>query len=103
MRKKLDPEQSQKKRIRRLKIIKNGLECGHIKSFEELYSIMPQTDMYQNLSMGYGTLLQKSKDPRKFTYNDITYFAVLFGIKYKIMDDFVWNIIKAKSKSKIFQ
>ena len=90
-------------RKNRLNSIKNELEAGKVHSFEQIFAIISETRMSMELGISFYTLRKKVNDPGEFTVNEMMQLAALFGVKYDIIASFIWDRIKAKSKSKIFR
>ena len=93
----------QKRRTNRLNSIKNGIESGTIKEFEQMFAIMSETRMCTELGISFYAFRNKWKDPTEFTIKEIMRFAALLGVKYDTMSDFIIHKVKVNSKSSIFR
>ena len=91
------------KRRNRLNSIKNELEAGRISSFDQIFAIISETRMSVELGISFYTFRKKVNDPGEFTVNEMMRLAALFGVKYDVISAFIWDRIKAKSKSRIFR
>ncbi|MBN9385638.1 MAG: hypothetical protein J0H74_33095 [Chitinophagaceae bacterium] len=90
------------KRRNRLNSIKNELEAGRITSFEQIFAIMSETSISTEMGISFYAFRKKVHDAGEFTLNEVMRLAVLFGVKYDVMADFLRDRIKTKSKSRIF-
>lgn len=90
-------------RRNRLNSIKNELEGGRITNFDQIFAIIPETRMSIELGISFYAFRRKVSDPGEFTLNELMRFAALFGVKFDIISVFIWDLIKKKSKSKIFR
>ena len=63
------------KRHNRLRSIKNELESGHIKSFDQIFAIISETQLSILLESPFYTFRKKHLDPREFTINDVMCMA----------------------------
>ncbi len=93
----------QKRRANRLNSIKNGIEGGTIKEFEQMFAIITETRMSMEMGISFAAFRKKWQDPTDFTVKEIMRFAALFGVKYNTMSDFLIHKVKAKSKSSVFR
>ena len=91
------------KRKNRLNSIKNELEAGRIQSFDQIFAIISETRMSIELGLSFYAFRRKVNDPGEFTINEMMQLAALFGVKYDVIAAFIWDRIKAKSKSRIFR
>jgi len=91
------------RRTNRLNSIKNELEAGKMNSFDQMFAIMSETRISIELGISFYAFRKKVNDPGEFTLNELIRFASLVGVKYDVMANFVWDRIKAKSKSRIFR
>jgi len=94
---------NQQRRANRLNSIRNGIDGGTIKEWNQIFAIVTETRMSIELGMAFNTLRKKVTDPGEFTINEIIRLAALFGVKYDVMADWIRDRIKAKSKSRIFR
>lgn len=92
----------QRHRKNRLSSIKNELEGGRITTFDQIFAIITETRMSIEVGISFYAFRRKVKDPGEFTLNELMRLAALFDVKYDVIDSFIWNLIKVKSKSKIF-
>jgi len=93
----------QQRRTNRLNSIKNGIESGTIKEFEQIFAIMTEIRISAELGISFYAFRNKWKDPTEFTIKEIMRFAALLGVKYNTMSDFMINKVKVNSKSRIFR
>jgi hypothetical protein len=91
------------KRKNRLNSIKNELEAGRIHSFEQIFAIMSETRMSIELGLSFYSFRKKVTDPGEFTINELLSMASLFGVKYEIINSFVFERLKARSKSRLLR
>jgi len=91
------------RRQNRLNSIKNELESGSMTNFDQMFAIISETRIASELGISFYTFRKKWKDPGEFTINEMIRFAALVGVKYDMIRDFIWNLLKAKSKSRIFR
>jgi len=93
----------QQRRANRLNSIKNGIEAGAMKEWEQMFAIISETSMSNELGISFYAFKKKCKDPSDFTIKEIMRLAVLIGVKYDTMHGFLMQMVKAKSKSRIFR
>ena len=93
----------QKKRTNRLNSIKNGIEGATITDFEQIFAIVSETKVSNEMGISYYAFKKKVADPGEFSIKEIMRFAALFGVKYDTMHSFIMEKIKARSKSRIFR
>lgn len=91
------------KRKNRLNSIKNELEAGRINNFEQIFAIMSETRMSIELGLSFYAFRKKVNDPGEFTFNEMLQMAALFGVKYEVINSFILDRIKSKSKSRILR
>jgi len=91
------------RRQNRLNSIKNELESGSMTNFEQMFAIISETRMAAELGISFYAFRKKWKDPGEFSINEMIRFAALVGVKYDMIRDFIWNLLKTKSKSRIFR
>jgi len=91
------------KRKNRLNSIKHELESGKITSFEQIFAIISETRMSIELGLSFYAFRRKVTDPGEFTINELLSMAALFGVKYEIINDFILDRLKAKSKSRLLR
>jgi hypothetical protein len=91
------------KRQNRLNSIKNQLESGSMTNFDQMFAIISETRIASELGISFYTFRKKWKDPGEFSINEMMRFAALIGVKYDMIRDFIWNMIKNKRKSRIFR
>ena len=97
--------QIEKEEVRknRLNSIRNELEGGRINTFEQIFAIMSETRMSIEMGISFNTFRRKIQDPGEFTINEIMRLAVLIGVKYDVIADWLRDRVKDKSKSRIFR
>jgi len=93
----------QRRRANRLNSIKNGIEGGTIKEFDQMFAIITETRMSMEMGISFATFRKKCQDPTDFTVKEIIRFAALFGVKYNAMHDFLIHKVKVRSKSGVFR
>ena len=94
---------NQQRRTNRLNSIKNGIENGTIKEWDQMFAIMTETRIATELGISFYSFRRKCHSPGRFCINEVMRFAALLGVKYDTMHAFIVQMIKAKSKSKIFR
>jgi len=72
-------------------------------NFDQMFAIISETRIASELGISFYTFRKKWKDPGEFTINEMIRFAALVGVKYDMIRDFIWNLLKTKSKSRIFR
>ncbi|HVU58616.1 MAG TPA: hypothetical protein VHD83_26325 [Puia sp.] len=91
------------KRRNKLDAIRHGLESGHITSFEQIFAIISETRISIELNISFYAFRNKVNHPGEFTFHEAMRLSALFGVKYDAINAFIWNLIKVKSKSRIFR
>ena len=93
----------ERQRQNRLNSVKHELESGNAKSFDQIFAIVSETRFSIELGVAFQTFRRKVEDPGEFTLNEIMRFAMLIGVKYDVMADWLRDRIKEKTKSMIFK
>ena len=91
------------KRRNRLNSIKNQLEAGNIKGFDQIFAIISESRISIEMNISFYTLRKKITDPGEWTVNEMMRFAALIGVKYDVVANFILDRIKVNNKSKIFR
>jgi len=84
---------------RRYGALKTYIDSGAIKSFTEIFDIIPKTVFVRDSGINYTRLTAKIASPEKFTVKDIVTIAELIGIdSRKLYDLIAMAVEKAKKK-----
>jgi hypothetical protein len=104
-RKKLEISENEKKqeqkrrRQHKLDSIKTDFEAGKVKSFEQVYAVMAESRLADELRMGFVTFRNKVNNPGDFTNNELVRFAELVDVDINIILRFIYGLMKYPSKS----
>jgi|GEM_PF-660553 len=91
------------RRINRLNSIKNELEAGRIKDFEQIFAIFSVTSLSDELGISFYAFQKKVRDPKKWTVGEIMRLSSLLGTNYSTVQDFLLARLKEKSRSSVFK
>ena len=84
----------------RYKNLKNLLEGGHIKTFQDMLDTVPKTTIASDLSMHHETLDKYLAEPGRFTYNRISEIAVLIGTDFDHVHKLVMREFQGDKKAR---
>jgi hypothetical protein len=86
------------KRSNKLKSLKNEFEGNKIKSFDQVFAIMNETPLAEELNIPFLTFRKKTNYPGEFTVNELIKFAQLIDVQYEIISNFILNLTHYKRK-----
>ena len=67
---------------KKLTAVKLLLESGQIESVEDIFELIPKTNVYNKLGVGYITFLEKLKNPGLFTIKELSILSNILGVEY---------------------
>jgi hypothetical protein len=76
--------------------LKSYIESEAIKSFTEIFDIVPKSVIVRDAGMNYTRLTSKIKNPDKFTVKDIVIISQLIGIDSRKLYDLIALAIEKK-------
>lgn len=91
------------RRINRLNSIKNELEAGRIKDFEQIFAIISLSRLSAELGISFYTFHKKVQDPKEWTVGEMMRFSSLLGTDYSTIHEFMLARLKEKSKTSVFR
>jgi hypothetical protein len=65
---------------RRYNALKSYIDSGAIKSFTEIFDIIPKSTIVKDAGINYTRITNKINNPEKFTVKDIIIISQLIGI-----------------------
>lgn len=74
---------------RRYNALKSYIDSGAIKSFTEIFDIIPKSTFVTDSGINYVRLTNKINNPEKFTVKDIVKLSQLIGIDSRKLYDLV--------------
>jgi|SRR4051812_21919239 hypothetical protein len=86
------------KRINKLNSLKNEFEGNKIISFDQVFAIMNETPLAEELNIPFLTFRKKTTNPGEFTVNELIRFAQLIDVHYDIISNFIINLTDYKRK-----
>jgi hypothetical protein len=86
------------KRKNKLNSIKNEFEGGKIKSFDQIFAIMSETRLAEEVGISFYTFRKKVNNPGEFTIQEIIRFSELVGVEYNIISVFILEEIKSRQR-----
>ncbi|WP_133998151.1 hypothetical protein [Dinghuibacter silviterrae] len=78
---------------RQLSSAKSLIEGGQAKHIDELFDILPITDIAQELHLGYKTLKSRIESPDRFTVGDLVQLAKLIKVEYATLSVLAYKSI----------
>lgn len=87
------------KRSNKLNSLKNEFEGNKIKSFDQVFAIMNETPLAEELNIPFLTFRKKTNDPGEFTVNELIRFAQLIDVQYETISNFILNLTHYKRKA----
>ncbi|MDO6434807.1 hypothetical protein Q4E93_29615 [Flavitalea sp. BT771] len=91
------------RRINRLNSIKNEMEAGRIKDFEQIFAIISLSRLSTELGISFYTFCKKVQDPKEWTVGEMMRFSSLLGTDYSTIHEFMLARLKEKSKTSVFR
>jgi hypothetical protein len=82
-------KEHERKKSVRLNTIKEILEGGKARGLQELLDIYSPSLLARDLSMAYGTLTRRIKNPKLFSGDELRVWAALIKVDYEILRDFI--------------
>jgi hypothetical protein len=86
----------------KLNYLKYLFENGQIKTIEQMFPIMAETSLCNALGISFYAFRNKVKEPTGFSIGEMMVFATLLGTSYDRVHAFIVELVKAKTKSKVF-
>ena len=90
-------EEKKRKRQHKLNSLRNEFNAGRIKSFEQVFAIMVESAVADELGLGFTTFRNRRSNPGEFTINDLIRFSELMAVDINIILQFVFGAMKYKS------
>jgi hypothetical protein len=85
---------------KKLTAVKLLLESGKIESVEDIFELIPKTNVYRKLGLGYIKFLEKLKDPGLFTINELSILSNILGVEYSRIHGLAKRDADQKEKEK---
>jgi len=85
---------------KRYNALKAYIDSGGIKSFVEVFDIVPKSVFVRDTGINYVRLMNKINNPEKFTVKDIMLLSELIGVDSRKIYDLVASAVPKKSASK---
>ncbi|NCU04689.1 MAG: hypothetical protein GXC73_11950 [Chitinophagaceae bacterium] len=85
---------------KRYSALKAYIDSGGIKSFAEVFDIVPKSVFVKDSGINYVRLMNKINNPEKFTVKDILLLAELIGIDCRKLFDLIAKAINKKPNNK---
>lgn len=85
---------------RRYNALKSYIDSGAIKSFTEIFDIIPKTVIVKDSGINYVRLTNKITNPEKFTVKDIVLISQLIGIDSRKLYDLIALAVEKPSRKK---
>lgn len=83
--------------------VKSMFETGTVRRMDDIFKIIPKTNIYKKLGVGYITLLNKLKDPGLFTINELKILATIIDVDYTKIHDLAKqeaDLVQQKTRKK---
>jgi len=85
---------------KRYNALKAYIDSGGIKSFSEVFDIVPKSVFVRDTGINYVRLMNKINNPEKFTVKDIMLLSELIGVDSRKIYDLVARSVPKKSGGK---
>lgn len=85
---------------KRYNALKAYIDSGGIKSFVEVFDIVPKSVFVRDTGINYVRLMNKINTPEKFTVKDIMLLSELIGVDSRKIYDLVASAVPKKSSTK---
>ena len=85
---------------KRYNALKAYIDSGGIKSFVEVFDIVPKSVFVRDTGINYVRLMNKINNPEKFTVKDIMLLSELIGVDSRKIYDLVASAVPKKSSTK---
>ena len=85
---------------RRYNALKAYIDSGAIKSFTEIFDIIPKTTIVRDTGINYLRLTNKINNPEKFTVKDILSISQLIGVDSRKLYDLIALAAEKSAKKK---
>lgn len=85
---------------KRYNALKAYIDSGGIKSFVEVFDIVPRSVFVRDTGINYVRLMNKINNPEKFTVKDIMLLSELVGVDSRRIYDLVARAVPKKSSTK---
>lgn len=85
---------------KRYNALKAYIDSGGIKSFVEVFDIVPKSVFVRDTGINYVRLMNKINNPEKFTVKDIMLLSELVGVDSRKIYDLVARAVPKKFSSK---
>jgi hypothetical protein len=85
---------------RRYNALKTYIDSGAIKSFTEIFDIIPKSTIIADSGINYARLTNKISNPEKFTVKDIVTISQLIGIDSRKLYDLIAASVEPAKRKK---
>ena len=85
---------------RRYNALKSYIDSGAIKSFTEIFDIIPKSTIVKDSGINYVRLTNKINNPDKFTVKDIVIISKLIGIDSRKFYDLIALAVEKNERRK---
>lgn len=85
---------------RRYNALKSYIESGAIKSFTEIFDIIPKSTIVRDTGINFVRLTNKINKPEKFTVKDIVAIARLIEIDSRKLYDLLAQVVEKPVRKK---
>jgi hypothetical protein len=85
---------------RRYNALKTYIDSGAVKSFTEIFDIVPKSTIVKDSGINYTRLTNKINNPEKFTVKDIVTIGKLIGIDSRKIYDLIAQAVEKPSRKK---
>lgn len=85
---------------RRYNALKSYIDSGAIKSFTEIFDIIPKSTIVKDSGINYVRLTNKITNPEKFTVKDIGLISQLIGVDSRKLYDLIALAVEKPGRKK---
>lgn len=84
----------------KLKIAKDLIESGKIKTFEDIFLYVTRSEISKKLGINYTRFLTLIKNPKKLRYDETYSLANILDVQAKNISELIHNQLDAKKTEK---
>ena len=84
----------------RLKVVKDLIESGSIRTFADIFLYIHKTPISLKLGIKYARFLKLAKDPKRFRYEETASIAAIFQVSQRLISELVHNQMEIRKAGK---
>ena len=80
----------------RLKIAKELIESGNLKTFRDIFLYVPKTEISRKLGINYTRFLTLVKNPKRLRYEETYSLARIFEVSVRTLSELIHNQVEMR-------